>query len=608
MKDFILTLLRVIVQPARHLSDSHAYKYRNFMIILKILNNASVVTPLKIGYSNCTKRNGRMWMKTNITEIPEWKALETHHQQIAAIHMQDWFNADPKRFSNLSLSFNEIFLDYSKNRITAETRALLIQLAEGIQLRAKIEDLFTGKSVNFTEGRAALHTALRDRSNTPLPVNGHDIKPDIFNALRQMGGFIHQVHSGTWLGCTGKPVRDIINIGIGGSHLGPLLGVHALSDFAKSNLRCHFISNIDTVHVNEVLKQINPETSLFIISSKSFTTLETITNATTLKNWLQAKIPGKNINKHFVAVTAAHAKAKEFGIADELIFPVWEWIGGRYSIWSSIGLPLALLIGEENFLDFLSGAYEMDEHFRHTDFEFNMPVIMALLGIWYINFFAANNHAIVPYSHQLTHLRTYLQQADMESNGKNISRAGVTLPYATGPIIWGEQGCNAQHAFHQLLHQGQHFIPVDFILVAKSENDFARHHDILVSSGLSQAQALLYGKSYEAALQELIHEGIDAVTAKVLARHKTIPGNKPSNLLFVNRITPHNLGALLALYEHKIFVQGAIWDINSFDQWGVELGKQLLPQILADLTSANESQPHDSSTQGLINHYKKVKA
>ncbi len=547
-------------------------------------------------------------MKTNITELPEWQALTAHHQQIATTHMQDWFDADPERFARMSLHFNDIFLDYSKNRITSETLPLLIRLASAAGLRGKIEELFTGKAVNFTEGRAALHTALRDPSATPLLQHGQDIKPAINHALQQINAFIRKVHSGEWRGSTGKPVRDIINIGIGGSHLGPLLGVNALSDYATLNLRCHFISNIDTMHVSEVLKQIDPEASLFIISSKSFTTLETTTNANTLKAWLQAQIPGKNINIHFAAVTAAAAKATAFGVPVAQIFPVWDWVGGRYSIWSSIGLPLALLIGEENFQEFLRGAHAMDEHFRHTDFEFNMPVIMALLGIWYINFFGANNHAIVPYSHQLTHLRTYLQQADMESNGKNISRDGTLLPYATGPIIWGEQGCNAQHAFHQLLHQGQHFIPVDFILVAQGQQNFAQHHDILVASGLSQAQALLYGKSYDAALAELIAAGADKTAAEILARHKSIPGNKPSNLLFVNSITPRSLGALLALYEHKIFVQGAIWNINSFDQWGVELGKQLLPRILADVTGAAELEPHDSSTRGLINHYKKVKA
>jgi glucose-6-phosphate isomerase len=421
-------------------------------------------------------------MNTKITDFPEWHALAAHHQHISAMHMQHWFDTDPLRFARLSLSFNEIFFDYSKNRVTPETLTLLCQLAHATQLPSRIEDLFTGKAVNVTEMRPALHTALRDNTDLPILVNGQNIKPDIAAALNKMGTFIRQIHQGERTGCTGKTIRDIVNIGIGGSHLGPLLGAHALHDFVNPALRCHFISNIDAAHVNEVLRQINPDTTLFIISSKSFTTLETITNAHTIKAWLQAQLPGKNIATHFAAVTAAYDKAKSFGIPEAQIFPVWDWVGGRYSVWSSIGLPLALLIGYENFLEFLSGAHAMDEHFRTADFAVNMPVIMALLGIWYINFFAANNHAIVPYSHQLSHLRTYLQQADMESNGKNISREGVSLDYATGPIIWGEQGCNAQHAFHQLLHQSSHFIPVDFILIGKNKNDFAHHHDILVSS------------------------------------------------------------------------------------------------------------------------------
>jgi glucose-6-phosphate isomerase len=547
-------------------------------------------------------------MKNKITDLPEWNLLQAHHQQIATVSMQDWFDADPLRFPRMTLGLNEIFLDYSKNRVTSETISLLCQLANATMLKSKMENLFSGQTVNFTEMRAALHTALRDRTSTPLMINQHDIKSDIAAALQKIGHFVKQVHTQEWRGCTGKPVRDVINIGIGGSHLGPLLGVHALNDFVKPDLCCHFISNIDAAHVNEVLNQINPETSLFIISSKSFTTLETITNAHSIKIWLQSKMPGQDINKHFVAVTAANDRARQFGVAEEQIFPVWDWVGGRYSIWSSIGLPLALMIGYENFIAFLEGAHEMDQHFIHTEFENNIPVIMALLGIWYINFFAANNHAIVPYSHQLTHLRTYLQQADMESNGKNIGRDGMDLLYATGPIIWGEQGCNAQHAFHQLLHQGQHFIPVDFILVGKNKNDFDQHHDILVSSGLSQAQALLRGKTYAQALNELESEGVAADVASLLARHKTIPGNRPSNIIFLNSITPRNLGSLLALYEHKIFVQGAIWDINSFDQWGVELGKQLLPKILADLQASADNQGHDPSTQGLIKHYKKIKA
>jgi glucose-6-phosphate isomerase len=546
-----------------------------------------------------------------MTDLPEWQALQSHQDAIASQRMQDWFAQDPQRFSRFSLSVDEVFLDYSKNRITHDTMGLLCQLADSLALRAKIEDLFTGQSVNYSEARPALHTALRHRGKETLVVNGQDVLNDIALSLTKMADFVNCVRDEKWLGSTGKPIRDIINIGIGGSHLGPLLTVHALQDFAKKDLRCHFISNIDAAHLHETLNAINPEQSLFIISSKSFTTLETITNANTIRQWLQQKLNSSDTNKslfkHFVAVTAAANKAQEFGIPEDQIFPLWEWVGGRYSIWSSIGLPLALSVGMENFIEFLSGAHAMDQHFRQADFSENMPVLMALMGIWYINFFAANNHAIVPYSHQLLHLRPYLQQADMESNGKNISRDGNALSYATGPIIWGEQGCNAQHAFHQLLHQGQHFIPVDFILLGPSSTDFDLHHDILVSSGLSQAQALLRGKSEEEALQELIDEGMPLADAKRLARHKTISGNRPSNIIFLKNITPASLGKLLALYEHKIFVQGAIWDINSFDQWGVELGKQLLPQILASLNNPEMHPLHDSSTHGLIQHYKKIK-
>lgn len=544
-------------------------------------------------------------MIKKISELPEWKALEAHQKQIANQQMQDWFAADPARFSNFSLHAGEIFLDYSKNRLTQETLRLLFDLARAVDLKSKIEALFTGESVNITENRPALHTALRDGSGRAVQVNDQNITPAVAAALEKMREFSDAVRAEEYRGCTGKAFRDIVNIGIGGSHLGPLLSTHALSDFAHKNLRCHFISNIDATHLHEVLNQIDPETTLFIVSSKSFSTLETITNAHTIKAWLQSKIP--QAEKHFVAVTAAFDKARAFGIAEAQIFPVWDWVGGRYSIWSTIGLPLALLIGMENFSAFLQGAYAMDQHFRQAPFAENMPVLLGLLGIWYINFFAANNHAIVPYSHQLTHLRTYLQQADMESNGKNISSQGIMLDYATGPIIWGEQGCNAQHAFHQLLHQGQHLIPVDFILVGNNKNDFDNHQDILVSSGLSQAQALMQGKSLEQALAELKAEGCSDQEARVLARHKFIPGNRPSNVVFLDTITPQSLGALLALYEHKIFVQGVIWDINSFDQWGVELGKQLLPQILADLTNPRDTMPHDSSTQGLIQYYKKLR-
>jgi glucose-6-phosphate isomerase len=542
---------------------------------------------------------------TTITDLPEWHRLQIHKEQIAAGRMQDWFAADPLRYVHFSLQVGEILLDYSKNRLQHETVKLLCDFAKAAGLSSKIEALFTGHSINNTEQRPALHTALRDQSSAPIMAHGKNIKPEINAVLEKIAGFTEQVREGHWLGCTGKPISDIVNIGIGGSHLGPLLTTHALNNFACHKLRCHFISNIDAAHINEVLNQINPETTLFIVSSKSFTTLETITNATTVKSWLQYKLSG--IQKHFVAVTAETGKALEFGIPKDQIFPVWDWVGGRYSIWSAIGLPLALLIGMNNFSDFLSGAYAMDQHFRYAPFEKNMPVLMGLLGIWYINFFAANTHVIVPYSHHLMHLRTYLQQADMESNGKNISQSGIPIEYATGPIIWGEQGCNAQHAFYQLLHQGQHLAPVDFILLGEVNKNFNHHDDILIASGLSQAQALMQGITYEQAFDELIADGYNKVTAEILAPHKTINGNRPSNIIFLNKISPYNLGGILALYEHKIFVQGAIWQINSFDQWGVELGKKLLPQILSDFSNAQANVDYDCSTLGLIQHYKTLR-
>jgi glucose-6-phosphate isomerase len=551
-------------------------------------------------------------MTKKITELTEWQALEMHQKQIANARMQDWFLSDPLRYSRFSLEVGGVLLDYSKNRIDTKTISLLCDLAKATNLSAQIEALFKGAPVNMTEKRPALHTALRNKSATPVYVNGQNITPVIASTFKRMRDFTDEVRNGTRQGSTSKPITDIINIGIGGSHLGPLLTTHALTDFTSNNLRCHFISNIDSAHLHEVLEQLNPETSLFIVSSKSFTTLETITNAHTIKAWLLQHLSHLGsathiIEKHFVAVTAAAAKAVSFGIPEDQIFPLWNWVGGRYSVWSAIGLPLALMCGMENFSVFLDGADEMDEHFRHADFSHNMPVLMALLGIWYINFFAANNHAIIPYSHHLSHLRTYLQQADMESNGKSISQQGTSIAYATGPIIWGEQGCNAQHAFHQLLHQGQHLTPVDFILTGAAHDNFKMHHDILIASGLSQAQALMQGKSFQQAFDELIQDGRSAADATELAKHKSISGNRPSNVLFLNKVTPRNLGALLALYEHKIFVQGAIWQINSFDQWGVELGKQLLPQILTDLTNDTALVPHDSSTSGLIRHYKNLR-
>lgn len=546
-------------------------------------------------------------MSHNLTELPEWQALQDHQKVIDSQTMQAWFKDDSHRFERFSLQLDDVLFDFSKNRINSDTIDLLCQLAHATQLGDKIQSLFTGANLNTTERRPALHTALRHRGAEPVLVGGQNIMPAIEASLAKMKYFCTQVRNQQWLGATGKPIRDIVNIGIGGSHLGPLMAVQALNDFAISSLHCHFISNIDNVHLDEIFQQINPETTLFIISSKSFSTLETITNAQTVRAWLQQKLPSHDLSQHFVAVTAATDKAIEFGIPAEHIFPVWDWVGGRYSVWSTIGLPLALMIGMDHFLEFLAGGYAADQHFRYAKFSKNIPVMMALLGIWYINFFNAKNHAIVPYAHQLNYLRAHLQQLDMESNGKRTTHSGQTIDYATGPIIFGEHGCNGQHAFHQLFHQGPCLIPIDFIVVGKNDHHFNHHQDILVASALSQAQALLQGKSFQQALAELHAQGLSGPDAEHLAHHKTIPGNRPSNILFLQKITPYNLGMLLAFYEHKIFVQGAIWDINSFDQWGVELGKQLLPTILNALHDTETGTQHDASTLGLIAYYKKLR-
>lgn len=544
-----------------------------------------------------------------LTELAEWQALQTHQETIHHCHMQDWFNNDPERFARFSLRVGGLLLDYSKNRITHTTLNLLCELAKAVQLPEKIKALFAGEKVNYTEQRAALHTALRDTKIPPFFPDNKNINQDVQATLKKMHDFTEQVREKRWRGSTGKPIRDIVNIGIGGSHLGPLMATTALNDYADKGLRCHFISNIDSAHLNDVLHQIDAETTLFIVSSKSFTTLETMTNAKTLYSWLQNKLSPHSVEPHFVAITARPERAREFGIAENNIFPLWDWVGGRYSVWSAIGLPLALMIGMPRFLEFLEGAHEMDQHFHQAELTENMPVILGLLGVWYINFFNASNLAIVPYSHHLHYFRPYLQQLDMESNGKHISAHGVPTPFATGPVILGEQGCNGQHAFHQLLHQGPFFIPVDFILIGKNSHSFSDHQDILVGSALSQAQALMRGKSFAEALAECLADGHTETEAALLAKHKSIPGNRPSNVLFLEKMTPRNLGLLLALYEHKIFVQSAIWNINPFDQWGVELGKQLLPRILADLNvaQAKHHSDHDASTRGLIQHYKNMR-
>lgn len=517
---------------------------------------------------------------TSLTQLPAFQALQNHFAEMKDFDMKKSFAEDKNRFQNFSLSANGIFLDFSKNRITPKTLSLLADLARESQLEQKIQALFSGEKINFTENRSVLHTALRRGENAPAEVQ---------QTLAKMREFSDRIRAGKWLGATGKPITDIVNVGIGGSNLGPFLTTQALAQFAKTSLHCHFISNVDHSHAEKVLSQLNPETTLFIISSKSFTTIETLTHAKFIFSWLKKSL-GENISQHITAVTANAAKAKEFGIPENQIFSIWDWVGGRYSIWSAIGLPLAILIGMDQFSEFLKGAHAMDEHFQKASFNQNLPVILALLGIWYNNFFKINQHAVLPYADELSLFPAYLQQLDMESNGKAVSLDGNNVPYHTGPVIFGEQGCNAQHSFYQWLHQSPQFIPLDFILIGKKD-------DLLIGSALSQAQAFMQGKSF-AKLKENNEETI--------AKHKTISGNRPSNVIFLDKLDPFHLGALLALYEHKVFVQGIIWQINSFDQWGVELGKELLPPILAALNSKNTNDSHDDSTKGLIAHYQKL--
>lgn len=534
---------------------------------------------------------------TPLTQLTAWRALQQHHQTIANQSMQDWFAQDPLRFSQFSLTLGDILFDFSKNRITTETLTLLAKLAQEAQLSAHIKALFSGDVINSTENRPALHTALRDRQTKNLVVNGRNIMADIHAELQKMQQFTEQVRNGTWRGATDKPIQDIVNIGIGGSHLGPQMVTQALSDFVIPERHCYFVSNMDGAHVQDVLRKINPETTLFIISSKSFTTIETLSNAAIIQNWLREKLNVQDVSAHFVTVTAASDKAKKWGLPDTQIFRFWDWVGGRYSIWSAIGLPVALLIGMEKFYEFLDGAHAVDMHFQQSDFTQNIPALMGLIGLWYINFFGCTEHVIASYAHELNFLADYIQQADMESNGKTINRFAVAVDHATGPVVFGQQGCDSQHSFFQLIHQGPRLIPLDFVVIAVG-NHFQELQDGLVASALSQAQALMVGRTLAESLAE-------TQQSEQLAKHKMIPGNRPSNTFFIKKITPYNLGMLIALYEHKIFTQGVLWQINSFDQWGVELGKKLLPPILANMQESRLRDSHslDSSTEGLIQYY-----
>lgn len=545
-----------------------------------------------------------------LTQSPAWKALEVHHKAIAPKHMRDMFAEDPQRFDRYSLRWSakdgeELFLDYSKNRVTDETMRLLFGLARQADVEGWREKMFTGERINFTENRSVLHTALRNRTNRPILVDGKDVMPDVNAVLAHIKEFTDAVRNGTWKGYTGKSITDIVNIGIGGSDLGPVMVTEALKPYGKPGLNVHFVSNIDGTHLAEVLKKVSPETTLFLIASKTFTTQETMTNAESARKWfLESAKEVTQVAKHFVALSTNAKEVSRFGIDTKNMFEFWDWVGGRYSLWSAIGLSIALYVGFENFEQLLAGAFEMDEHFRTASVEKNMPIILGLLGIWYNNFFGAQTHAILPYDQYLHRFAAYFQQGDMESNGKFVDRGGQTVDYSTGPVIWGEPGTNGQHAFYQLIHQGTKVIPADFIVPMESQNPLGDHHRILLSNFFAQTEALMKGKTTEEARKELEGSGLGRDEIGRLLPHKVFEGNRPTNSIMVKKLTPRMLGSLIAMYEHKIFVQGIIWNINSFDQWGVELGKQLAKAILPELKDSGKVTTHDSSTNGLMNYYK----
>ncbi|MGE5401072.1 MAG: glucose-6-phosphate isomerase [Ignavibacteriales bacterium] len=542
---------------------------------------------------------------SKLTDSQPWKKLEEHYKKVSGLHMRNLFAEDPGRFNKFSLEFEGILLDYSKNRITDETMRLLFELAEFAGLRQWINKMFEGEKINNTENRAVLHTALRNRSDRPVYSDGREVMTEVRSVLAHMRQFSEAVRKGEWLGYTGKPIADVVNIGIGGSDLGPVMVTEALKPYGKPGLNVHFVSNVDATDIVEVLKKVNPETTLFLIASKTFTTQETITNAKTARRWfLESAMDEAAISRHFAALSTNEKEVKSFGIDTKNMFGFWDWVGGRYSLWSAIGLSIAIYIGMDNFEELLDGAFKMDEHFRSESFDKNMPVVMALLGIWYNNFFNAQTYAILPYDQYLHRFPAYFQQGDMESNGKSVNKEGKHVDYSTGPIVWGEPGTNGQHAFYQLIHQGTKLIPADFIAPVESQNPVGEHHAILMSNYFAQTEALMKGKTAEEVRIELEKSGLKGDELEKLLPHKVFEGNKPSNSILFPKLTPGVLGSLIALYEHKIFVQGIIWNINSFDQWGVELGKQLAKVILPELKNKEKITTHDSSTNGLINFYK----
>ncbi|XP_029001208.1 glucose-6-phosphate isomerase b [Betta splendens] len=567
--------------------------------------------PLSQGISS--SRAQRNLKDMGLSQDPNFQKLQEWYTAHALnLNLRHMFEADKERFNKFSLTLKtedgDILLDYSKNLITDDVMKLLVDLAKSRGIEAAREKMFTGEKINFTEGRAVLHVALRNRSNAPVTVDGKDVMPDVNKVLEKMKGFCHRVHSGEWKGYTGKAITDVVNVGIGGSDLGPLMVTEALKPYSKGRPRVWFVSNIDGTHIAKTLEQLDAETTLFIVASKTFTTQETITNAESAKAWFLERAKDKAaVAKHFVALSTNAAKVKDFGIDTENMFEFWDWVGGRFSLWSAIGMAIALHIGFENFEKLLSGAHWMDNHFRSAPLDKNAPILLALLGIWYIDFFHAETHAMLPYDQYMHRFTAYFQQGDMESNGKYITNRGTRVNYHTGPIVWGEPGTNGQHAFYQLIHQGTRMVPCDFLIPAQSQHPIRDnlHHKILLANFLAQTEALMKGKTTEEAKKELEASGLSGDALETILPHKVFQGNRPTNSIIFKKLTPYTLGALIAMYEHKIFIQGLMWEINSFDQWGVELGKQLAKKIEPELKDDAEVHSHDSSTNGLINFLKK---
>jgi glucose-6-phosphate isomerase len=545
----------------------------------------------------------------DLTGSTAWLALANHRQQMEGVHLRDLFAQDATRFDRFSLRFDDILFDYSKNRITPTTLDLLLALARQASVDEAIEAMFNGAKINTTEDRAVLHIALRNRDNRPILVDGVDVMPAVNAVLAKMRSFSEAIRSGKWQGYTGQAITDIVNIGIGGSDLGPKMVTRALTPYAKPDLRVHFVSNVDGTDIAETLRKVDPATTLFLVASKTFTTQETMTNAHSAREWFLAVAKDeKAIVKHFAALSTNEKAVRAFGIDPNNMFEFWDWVGGRYSLWSAIGLSIAIYVGMDNFEALLSGAHAVDEYFRATPFARNIPVIMALLGIWYNNFYGAETHAILPYDQTMERFADYFQQGDMESNGKSVTKDGQWVDYSTGPVIWGQPGTNGQHAFYQLIHQGTKLIPCDFLAPAQSHNPLGNHHPILLSNFFAQTEALAMGKQPDEVRAELVKQGVSGEKLELLVAAKTFTGNRPTNSFLFQKLTPATLGKLIAFYEHKIFVQGVIWNINSYDQMGVELGKVLANAILPELSGDDAVSSHDSSTNALINYYKQMRA